>query len=115
MTRTLSLVLLAALAVGDVAGQALPSPYGLTFPRAGDGPLSALLRLRDAEADYRAAGDSLDLWSRYTQVRAWMEAEVCAHRDALAWFDGTGNWARDSVGTVPALSLIHISEPTRPY
>ncbi|WP_412060470.1 hypothetical protein [Rubrivirga sp. IMCC45206] len=101
MTRTLPFVLLAALAVGDVAGQALPSPYGVTFPRDGDGPLSALLRLRDAEADYRAAGDSLDYWSRYTQVRAWMEAEVGAHRDALAWFDETGGWARDSVGTVP--------------
>ncbi|WP_412068357.1 hypothetical protein [Rubrivirga sp. IMCC43871] len=102
MIRALSFVLLAALVAGGASAQGLPSPYGLTFPRDGDGPLSALLRLRDAEADYRAAGDSLDYWSRYTQVRAWMEAEVGAHRDALAWFDATGSWPRDSVGTVPA-------------
>ncbi len=101
MTRTLSLALLAALVAGGASAQALPSPYGLTFPRDGDGPLSALLRLRDAEADYRAAGDSLGFWSRYTQVRAWMEAEAGEHRDALAWFDATGSWARDSVGILP--------------
>lgn len=102
MLRLLALLALAAGALPVAAQPAggLPSPYGLTFPRDGDGPLSALLRLRAAEADYRAAGDSLDFWSRYSQTRAFAESAVGEHRAALAWFDPTGSPAFDSVGVV---------------
>lgn len=103
MTRLLPALLAAALSTAAFAQDTtgLSSPYPLTFPREGDGPLSSLLRLRDAEADYEAAGDRDDLWSRYTQVRAWTESFVGEHAAALRFFDATGSMRYDSTGTLP--------------
>lgn len=99
-------LLLAALAAGGAAaqgapGDTLPPPYGLTFARDGDGPLSGLLRLRDREADYRAAGPDSDAWSQYAQVRAFAESFVGDHAAALRWFDAAAGAGPDSVGALP--------------
>lgn len=99
------LVLLAAVAASAAAAQGadpLPSPVGLTFAQEGDGPLSTLLRLRDAEGRYRAAGEGSARWSQYQQVRASEEAAVGDHAAALLWYDASMGRGRDSVGVLPA-------------
>ena len=103
MLRLLALLAVAAgaLPVAAQSGDDLPWPYAHTQPREGDGPLSGLLRLRAAEADYRAAGPDSDRWSQYQQVRAAEEAAVGEHAAALQWFDASMGGGRDSVGVLP--------------
>ncbi len=102
----LGLVLVAVLAVPASAQAPPPPPWGLTRVQEGDGPLAILLRLRDAEAEYRAyhdrEGDDGRLWSQYTQVRAAAESAAGNHAEALRWFDVTTAYGRDSVGVLPA-------------
>ncbi|HEX8386237.1 MAG TPA: hypothetical protein VF576_08640 [Rubricoccaceae bacterium] len=76
----------------------LSSPFSLTRPREGDGPASAYLRLRDAEAAYRG---STDWWSNYAQNRAGAAARLGLHAEALRYYDASSGAGPDSVGVLP--------------
>ena len=50
-------------------------------------------------------------------ARAGVTVEAHAEREATKWREGLANWGQDGarIAKMRALSLIHISEPTRPY
>ncbi len=99
MTRWLLLaVLLLPSASAQSPADTLVSPWTLARPTPGESFWAPLLRLRGAEAAYRA---SPTWWPAYAQYRAQSEAAAGRHDLALAFWDAPAS-GRDSVGVLPA-------------
>ena len=100
MRRLCLVVLLAATAASAQDAPDLQSLFALTGEQPGDGPLSVLLRLRDAEATY--ASDP-QLAGLHAQLLTQRLALLGDHAGALRWGDRQSAGQRwDSVGTLPS-------------
>ena len=84
-----------------------------------DQAMSAVFTVHSADAEDRFLGSAF-LWGEAGEV-AVTNAHVVGTADTLRLTDAKGHQeigvviARDEVRDVAVLSLIHISEPTRPY